>query len=51
MGSAQRFLSSFSRISPHFRPHWHRMTLTDYRTEIRTQFQVWNQVTEQAPAA
>ncbi|PBC39622.1 IS6 family transposase [Rhodococcus sp. ACS1] len=51
VGSAQRFLSSFSRISPHFRPHRHRMTATDYRTEIRTRFQVWNQVTEQAPAA
>ncbi|WP_349307252.1 DDE-type integrase/transposase/recombinase [Rhodococcus sp. IEGM 1379] len=47
-GSTQRFLASFSRISPHFRPPRHRMTATDHRTEIRTRFQVWDQVTEQA---
>ena len=36
VGSAQRFLASFSRISPHFRPPRHRMNATDHRTEIRT---------------
>ncbi|WP_374230550.1 IS6 family transposase [Rhodococcus sp. ARC_M6] len=46
VGSAQRFLASFSRISPHFRPPRHRMYATDHRTEIRARFQVWNQVTE-----
>ncbi|MDV6277851.1 IS6 family transposase [Rhodococcus erythropolis] len=47
VGSAQRFLSSFSRISPHFRPPRHRMTATDHRTELATRFQVWDQATEQ----
>jgi putative transposase len=46
VGSAQRFLASFSRISPHFRPPRHRMTATDNRTEIAARFQVWNQVAE-----
>ncbi|MDV6278781.1 hypothetical protein R3Q06_36050 [Rhodococcus erythropolis] len=43
VGSAQRFLASFSRISPHFRPPRHRMTATDHRTELATRFQVWDQ--------
>ncbi|MDV6278725.1 DDE-type integrase/transposase/recombinase, partial [Rhodococcus erythropolis] len=51
VGSAQRFLSSFSRISPHFRTPRHRMTATDYRTELATRFRVWDQVTEQTLAA
>ena len=51
VGAAQRFLSSFSRISPHFRPPRHRMTATDYRTEIADRFQVWDQVTARIPAA
>ncbi|MDV6278653.1 hypothetical protein R3Q06_35320 [Rhodococcus erythropolis] len=51
VGAAQRFLASFSRISPHFRPPRHRMTATDRRTELATRFQVWDQVTEQAVAA
>ncbi|GAA3503395.1 hypothetical protein GCM10019016_105050 [Streptomyces prasinosporus] len=32
-GGAQRFLSAFSGISPHFRPRRHLMTATGYRTE------------------
>ncbi|MDV6278475.1 hypothetical protein R3Q06_34250 [Rhodococcus erythropolis] len=51
VGSAQRFLSSLSRISPHFRPPRHRMTATDHRTELSARFQVWNQVTEQTRTA
>ncbi|WP_411194460.1 IS6 family transposase [Rhodococcus erythropolis] len=51
VGSAQRFLSSFSRISPHFRPPRHRMTATDHRTERATRFRVWDQVTEQTRTA
>ena len=35
VGAAQRFLASFSRISPHFRPPLHRMAATDHRTEMR----------------
>ncbi|MFI7167191.1 hypothetical protein ACIBM3_32560 [Rhodococcus erythropolis] len=49
--AAQRFLASFSRISPHFRLPRHRMTATDHRTELAARFQVWDQVTEQALAA
>ena len=49
--SAQRFLASFSRISLHFRPSRHRMTATDHRTEMRTSFQVWSEVTEMRTAA
>ncbi|MDV6278363.1 IS6 family transposase [Rhodococcus erythropolis] len=51
VGSAQRFLASFSRISPHFRPPRHLMTATAHRTELAARFQVWDQVTEQALAA
>ncbi|WP_411194430.1 IS6 family transposase [Rhodococcus erythropolis] len=51
VGSAQRFLASFSRISPHFRPPRHRMTATAHRTELATRFQVWDQVTEQTLTA
>uniref|UniRef100_UPI000932C10B IS6 family transposase n=1 Tax=Rhodococcus marinonascens TaxID=38311 RepID=UPI000932C10B len=51
VGSAQRFLAAFSRISPHFRPPRHRMTSADHRTDMATRFQVWDQVTEQTPAA
>ncbi|MER6113996.1 IS6 family transposase, partial [Streptomyces hirsutus] len=42
---AQRFLSAFSGISPHFRPRRHLMTATEYRTETTTRFAVWNQIT------
>ena len=50
-GGAQRFLSAFSGISPHFRPRRHRLTATQYRHEMTTRFATWNQVTELAPAA
>jgi putative transposase len=32
--AAQRFLSAFSGISPHFRPRRHLMTAPDYRTRL-----------------
>ncbi|PWI08823.1 IS6 family transposase [Streptomyces sp. NWU339] len=44
-GGAQRFLSAFSGISPHFRPRRHLMTAHDYRTEMTVRFAIWNQVT------
>jgi putative transposase len=44
-GGAQRFLSAFSAISPHFRPRRHRLTATQYRHEMTTRFTTWNQVT------
>jgi putative transposase len=50
-GSAQRFLSAFSGISPHFRPRRHRLTATQYRHEMTTRFTTWNQVTGLTPAA
>jgi putative transposase len=33
-GGAQRFLSAFSAISPHFRPRRHRLTAVQYRHEM-----------------
>ncbi|NHE67796.1 IS6 family transposase [Rhodococcus sp. D-46] len=49
--AAQRFLASFSRISPHLRPPRHRMTATDHRTELAARVQMWDQVTEQSLTA
>ncbi|MEY9988042.1 transposase-like protein [Streptomyces sp. V4I8] len=43
--TAQRLLASFSRISPHFRPHRHRMTPRGYRTEMTNRFTIWHQIT------
>jgi putative transposase len=45
VGTAQRFLASFSRISPHFRPRRHLMTAPDYRTEMTNRFTIWHQIT------
>ncbi|PWI05660.1 IS6 family transposase [Streptomyces sp. NWU339] len=45
VGGAQQFLSAFSGISPHFRPHRHWMTATEYRAEMITRFALWDQVT------
>ena len=43
-GGAQRFLSAFSGISPHFRPRRHRLTAAQHRHEISTRFTSWNEV-------
>ena len=51
VGSAQRFLASFSRISPHFRPPRHRMNATHHRTELAIRIQVWDRVTKMTVAA
>ncbi|MFE7429074.1 IS6 family transposase [Streptomyces sp. NPDC057545] len=45
VGGAQRFLSAFSGISPHFRPRRHRMTAPDHRTEMTVRFVIWDQIT------
>ena len=45
VGAAQRFLSAFSRISPHFRPHRHRMAAPAYRSQMTTRFTTWYQIT------
>ena len=48
---AQRFLSAFSGISPHFRPGRHRLTAEDYRHEMTDRFTTWNQITGTTPTA
>jgi putative transposase len=48
---AQRFLSAFSGISPHFRPRRHRLGVEEYRREMATRFTTWNQITGTATAA
>ncbi|MGV4892269.1 IS6 family transposase [Streptomyces viridosporus] len=47
-GGAQRFLSAFSGISPHFRPRRHLMTALDYRAEMTIRFAIWEQITSAA---
>jgi putative transposase len=42
-GHAQRFLSAFSRISPHFRPRRHLLSATGSRHEMADRFTIWNQ--------
>lgn len=39
-GHAQRFLSAFSGISPHFRPNQHRLSATEWRIEMAGRFAV-----------
>ncbi|MGW7674111.1 IS6 family transposase [Streptomyces sp. NPDC054775] len=48
VGGAQRFLSVFSGISPHFRPRRHLMTATEYRTEMTICFAIRDQLTSAA---
>lgn len=50
-GHAQRFLSAFSGISPHFRPRRHRLAAEQYRQEMAVRFTTWNEVTGLATAA
>ena len=45
VGAAQRFLSAFSGISPHFRPRRHLMTADRYRLEMIIRFAIWDQIT------
>jgi putative transposase len=45
VGAAQRFLSAFSGISPHFRPHRHLMTASQHRAEMTIRFATWDQIT------
>jgi putative transposase len=47
-GGAQRFLSAFSGISPHFRPYRHLMTASDHRAEMTIRFAIWDQITSAA---
>ena len=44
-GHAQRFLSAFSGISPHFRPRRHLLSAADYRQVMAGRFAVWSEIT------
>ncbi|MFC8014157.1 IS6 family transposase [Streptomyces cinereoruber] len=44
-GAAQRFLSAFTGISPHFRPGRHLMTAYLHRFEMTLRFTLWNHIT------
>jgi putative transposase len=50
-GHAQRFLSAFSGISPHFRPRRQRLRAAAYRHELAARVQTWREVTGLAAAA
>lgn len=41
VGGAQRFLSAFSGISPHFRPRRHLMTAVAHRAGMNIRFAIW----------
>ena len=43
-GGAQRFLSAFSGISPHFRPRRHLLSAEDYRREMDTRLATWDEI-------
>ena len=51
MRHAQRFLSAFSGISPHFRPRRHLLSAADYRQVMADRFAVWNEITGVAATA
>jgi putative transposase len=42
---AQRFLSAFSGVSPHFRPGRHLLSGADYRQVMADRLAVWNEIT------
>ncbi|MFE2492043.1 IS6 family transposase [Streptomyces mirabilis] len=44
-GAAQRFLSAFSGISPHFRTRRHLISARGHRAEMTIRFAIWDQVT------
>nr|WP_257216973.1 IS6 family transposase [Rhodococcus qingshengii] len=48
---AQRFLSAYSSISPHFRPCRYRLTAPAWRTEMADRFAVWQKVTASGVAS
>ncbi|MDJ0467164.1 IS6 family transposase [Streptomyces sp. H27-C3] len=45
VGGAQRFLSAFSGISPHFRPRRHLMNASEHRLEMTLRFTIWDHIT------
>jgi putative transposase len=50
-GHAQRFLSAFSGIFPHFRLRRHQLSTNEYCTEMASRFTTWNQITGTMPTA
>ncbi|MEW2489843.1 IS6 family transposase [Streptomyces sp. NPDC048411] len=46
VGGAQRFLSAFSGISPHFRTRRHLRTAAEHRFDMTIRFTLWDHVTE-----
>ena len=50
-GHAQRFLSAFSGISPHFQTRRHLLHAQEYRREMANRFSTWNEVTRLTIAA
>ncbi|QXC46609.1 IS6 family transposase [Rhodococcus qingshengii] len=50
-GQAQRFLSAFGSISPHFRPRRHLLTAAEWRTEMADRFAAWREITVTDAAA
>ena len=51
VGAAQRFLSAFSGISPHFRSRRHRLSAPLWRSEMADRYAVWREVTATDVAA
>src|SRR5215204_2331441 len=43
-GQAQRFLSAYGPLAPHFRPHRHRLSAPAYRQEMENRFQSWQAI-------
>ena len=50
-GHAQRFLSAYGPIVQHFRLRRHRFSAPTYHQELRTRFQVWQEITTLSMAA
>jgi putative transposase len=50
-GHAQRFLAAYGPMAQHFRPRRHRFSAPQYRQEMRTRCQVWEEVTGMRMAA
>src|SRR2546426_3250485 len=50
-GQAQRFLSAYGPITQHFHPRRHRLSAPAYRQEMRSRFQVWQEIRTPALAA
>ena len=50
-GHALRFLSAYGPIAQHFRPRRHRWSAPEYRQEMRTRCQVWEEITGTRMAA